>query len=89
MKKMKPLISLIFVFVVIGTALAFKPKLLGQGAIYCNNTCTQKIDWRVSLSTNCEGQEKDPCLNGLGKEYVLGPQCVELTGNYCFEPVAQ
>jgi len=67
MKKLKPIIFPILVFAIIGTGLAFKPRGLDQGTVYCNSSCTLRKDFRIS---DPPGTTTDPCNNGPSKEYI-------------------
>ena len=78
MKKSKLALSLISITLFTGSALAFKP--FGSGSVYCNSSCTTRINFRYDPA----GTFTDPCDNGEGGEFVMsysctgGWQCVEV-----------
>lgn len=64
MRHLKLILSAVGILAIVGTALAFTAKPYGQGSVYCNSTCTQRIDYRVAN----EGAT-NPC-GGTVQEYV-------------------
>ena len=64
MKNARLFLSAFVVFAVVGSALAFNTNSTkGQGSVYCNSTCTQRVDFRADPAG-----EENPCT---GQEYVL------------------
>jgi len=75
---MKKVISAFAVLAIVGSALAFKP--LGQGQIFCKDTCltVDKINYKEDIN----GTVQDPCSNGIGGEFKLN------ASNVCVVAVA-
>jgi hypothetical protein len=82
MKRLKLMLSAVGILAVVGTALAFTAKPFEMGSVYCNSTCTDRIDFRVAASG-----VSNPCT-GTIQEYVRisATQCVTSSGP--FEAVA-
>jgi len=81
---MKKIISAFAVLAIVGSALAFKP--LGSGSVYCQNTCTTPINFRVEPT----GTATDPCDNGVRGEFVLTADntCVQVASGTHFASTA-
>jgi len=64
MQYLKLIFSAVGIIGSVVTALAFTEKPFGTGTVYCNATCTTRIDYKVS----CTGVT-NPC-GGTVQEYV-------------------
>jgi hypothetical protein len=82
MKHLNYFFSAVGILTVVGSALALTAKPYGQGSVYCNSTCTQRIDYRVAN----EGAT-NPC-GGTVQEYVKISATLCLASSGPFEATA-
>lgn len=81
---MKKVISAFAILAIVGSAFAFKP--FGSGSVYCQDTCSTRINFRVEPT----GTITDPCNNGAQGEYVLTADnaCVQVANGTHFATTA-
>jgi len=80
MKKIKVFLTAFAVIATVGSALAVKANFFGGGTVFCNSTCTIRVDFRL----NPNGSSTHPCGTTGGVEnasYMFGPSCTCVKNN--------
>jgi len=90
MKNVKLFLSGFAVFVIVGTALAFKTTgIFGKGSVYCKNTCASSS--RADFTLNPDGSFTAPCGRTVGvpnPSYIYNTEgkCVQVKAGAKFSP---